>query len=326
MGLKERMEQSNEQVSGYQVLVDAGALTTASDMIKAIAPEKLHSFQRHTFQVNREQPDYLSLREAIKDHGIQNPLLVRPHAKVIGEHEVIAGHRRLSIALELGLESVPCMIKSMDDDTAIQLMGISNIQRPDWLPSEKAKTYKEHMEATQRKTGIKERQRTDLTAGTGFPQFRNREEAAKIWGITGRTLEMYIKLNDLLPKLLDMVDSGRIVIKAGYQLAFLSLENQAILEGVLQQHPKKKVSKAIARDLRTSVEMKTFTEEKILQILGLAPNVNDGKGHSEINVRFSPSSPLKNSTVKQALEDPHVLARIEEVIRAYAEDNDLPIE
>jgi ParB-like partition proteins len=323
MGLKDRLAANAEAKAAAPVIANFEVITAQKDAVQFFNPKILHPFEGHTFQIDPNQADYLSLHEAIREHGITLPLIVRPHRSIMGEYEIISGHRRREIALDLGIHEVPCILKPMDDDTAIQLMGISNIQRPGWLPSEKAKTYKAHLEATQRKTGIAQGGRTDLTSANGLPKLRNRDEAGKIWGITGQTLDMYIKLNDLVPELLTMTDREQITVTAGYQVAFLCAGHQHMLADILEANPKSKLSKVIGSELRTAAEMEQFTEKRIFQLLGLAPQ--EKEPHAEIRIRFVSSSLLKSSTVKKALEDERVIARIEDAIRAFADEHDLPV-
>lgn len=303
-----------------------------------ISIEKLHPFASHTFRVDPETADYQALKKSIEEHGIQQPLLVRFHHKIPGEFEIISGHRRHHIAQSLGLEEVKCIAQNIDNDTAIQLMGVSNIQRPDWLPSEKARTYKIHLEATQRKSAIQQGTRTDLTSGNSFPkldaeedtppvnlsQTRNRDEAAKVWGIEGRTFSTYIKLNDLHPALLDIVDHGFITVMAGYHLAFLPQEQQEVVLHMLQDYPQKRITNAKGKELRGAGERGELTEDYLLRLLGLKKD--ERHTESTVNIQFSSSTLLCRDTVRRALEDANVLLEMEQVLVRYAKAHHLPLE
>ena len=271
MGLKDRvamLEQAKQHRDPNALLPGmTGPFMMSDTKVVDITPEKLHPFAGHTFQVQTNSPDFLSLEQSVLDHGLQSPILVRPHAEKIGDYEIISGHRRHQIALRLGLSEVACMVQPCDNDTAIQLMGVSNIQRPGWLPSEKARTYKAHLEATQRKTETKQGTRSDLTSATRLPKSRNRDEAAKVWGTSGQMLDMYIKLNDLTPTLLQYTDEGRIPVKGAYQLAFLSSVHQTMVEEILNKYPKKKLSEAKEKEIRE--ESENSNESFVFQVLGV---------------------------------------------------------
>ena len=332
MGLKEMMAQndkfSDESFRTIQTLANTGG---DGDRITYIPLSALHPFRGHTFRVLRETPDYQSLMQSIQAHGIQQPLKVRPSETTAGEYEILVGHRRADISMQLGLDALPCIITPCDYDTAIQIMAESNIQRPDWLPSEKAKTYKAHMEATQRKSGITERMRTDLpTVATRLTQSdnctssgRNRDIAAEVWGISGQTFDTYMKLNDLLPELLDKTDEGFVALKAAYQLSFLNTQHQQLVLDVLTEYPTKKVAGQKAKEIRDGVEDDELDKDYILRVLGIKRSKREPE--KQISIRFTSSSLLKSNTIRQALDDPDILNQIEELLINYANENHLPL-
>lgn len=284
---------------------------------------KLHDFSGHTFKLRPDRDPYIiSLKASIKKNGILEPLLVRPHPAIPGHYEIIAGHTRRHIGLEVGLVKLPCIVKQLSDDDAIIQMGESNVQRPDWLPSEKAKTYAVHLEATRRKTGVAQGQRTDLTSPTGSAKLRNDDEAAKTWGISGDSLRMYIKLNDLLPELLDLVDAGRVPVKAGYQLAFLQDEQQQLVLSVMQEHPKKKLPDSKAKELRQAAMDGELTREYILRLLGVQ---KQQMAERQVSISFTSTELLNPRTTRAALNDPIVLESIERILIEYAQKHSLPL-
>lgn len=124
------------------------------DHVLHIHLSQLHEFKGHTFNVRKTSGDFEALVESAKVNGIKTPLIVRPYRDIIGEYEIIAGHRRREAAKDAGLDKVPCIVLNLDDPTAEQLMGESNLQRPSWQPSERARTYKMWMDAEKRRTGI----------------------------------------------------------------------------------------------------------------------------------------------------------------------------
>lgn len=321
---------------------------TQTDDIQQIPIANLHDFGAHTFLV-REDETYKALVSSITETGIRTPLLVRPYP-VMGDFEIISGHRRRRAAQDAGLETVPCIVVRLDDDEATILMAESNIQRPDWLPSEKAKTFTAWLEAVQKKTGISQGQRSDRTSGTEFPKFgstpsgatsgtefpksdstpadatagtgfpqtgRNRDVAAAKWGISGKAFSMYIKLCDLLPELLDMVDNGQIAVKAGYQLAFLPLEHQHMVLSYLSESGKK-LNPAKASELRKASSSGDLDESYLEQLL-------ESKTVGKVNLSFTSDVLLNKKTIKTAMNNASVMEKIEAIIKQYAIDHNLPL-
>lgn len=244
MTLQERMAMSRQQDNGLNTIMGIiPALQEGGRQVQQLPVALLQQKENHTFTVRRDTEYYRALKESIRESGVRVPLLVRRHPDKAGMYEIVAGHTRYSVALELEMEALPCIVAELTDDEADIAMGETNIQRPDWLPSERARTFALWLEATRRRTGIRERQRTDVTAGTEFPQSgRNRDVAAEKWGITGKTFDMYLKLNELYPPLLKIADDtaadssysyGRLPVKSAYQLAFLPEEAQRVVYNVL---------------------------------------------------------------------------------------------
>ncbi|MEA5142802.1 MAG: ParB/RepB/Spo0J family partition protein [Oscillibacter sp.] len=299
--------------------------------IQQVRVTLLHEFAGHTFKVQEDSPDFLSLRESIKENGIKEPLLVRPHPTIPGEYEIIAGHRRYRAAKLTGLSTVPATIANMDDNAATRLMAESNIQRPGWLPSEKARTYKVHLEATQKSSGISQGQRTDLTSATWLQKLTtseaaesvNRDIAAKKWGISGQMFSVYIKLNDLLPELLDMTDDGRIVVKAAYSLAFLPADQQQIVLAFLQSN-NKRVTDDTGKEIRAAGEAGELNEDFLLRMFHMV-KTSTNRHEQNISIRFTSDVLLNKRTVKKALDNPGVLEKIEAVIADYAKQNGLEL-
>lgn len=325
MGLQDYIRANEQAASDINpTLSFFPVLQGRNEQILEIEAHKLHDFSKHTFKLRPDSDPYIiSLRESIREHGILEPLLVRPHPNKVGEYEIIAGHTRKYIGLEVDKVTFPCIIKQLSDDDAIIQMGESNLQRPDWLPSEKAKTYAAHLQATRRKTGITQGNRVDLTSGTGFPKLRTRDEAARLWGISGKALEMYIKLNDLLPEVLELIDSKRISVKAGYQLSFLSNENQRYILSMLHEYPQKRLSNSAAKELRQAAEKSChLTHSYLLRVFGIQSGKTVGQN---INISFSSSELLNHKTTRTALSDPDVLKSIEAIITSYAKKHGLPL-
>lgn len=277
---------------------------------------KLHDFSGHTFKLRSlDDPYMISLLDSIRAHGIKQPLLVRPHPSIPGEYEIIAGHTRHFLGIKAGLPTAPCIVEELDDMTAIIQMGETNINRPDWLPSERAATYKAHLEAIRQleqhrigrpKTGEEKK----VDPGSTFFD-KTRDLAAQRWGIAGKTLERYVKLADLQPDLLQMVDDGLILVKVGYQLAFLPKDTQAYLYVSLKRNPKLKISEAAARDIRY------FGADKIDELLELYNTKPPKPPAWNLSI---PKSLVLASRAQDYLGDAELQDRIAEVINQYIKE------
>lgn len=190
------------------------------EFISQLPPDKLSPFAKHPYQV-REDAAMDELVASICTHGILSPLLARPKGECC---ELVSGHRRRLAAQKLGLPTVPVLVREMSDDEAVILMVDSNLQRENLLPSEKAFAYKMKLEAMNRQG-----RRTDLTSTTVVPKFRSNEVIGKESGESRETVRRYIRLTNLVPPLLQMVDDGRIAFSPAVELSYLTRDEQAEL-------------------------------------------------------------------------------------------------
>ena len=190
------------------------------EYIQQLPPDKLVPFQNHPYQV-REDAALSELMESIRTHGVLSPLLARPKGE---GYELVSGHRRRLAAQKLDLPTVPVLVREMTDDEAVILMVDSNLQRENLLPSEKAFAYKMKLEAMNRQG-----RRTDLTSTTVVPKFRSNEVIGKESGESRETVRRYIRLTNLVPPLLQMVDDGRIAFSPAVELSYLTRDEQAEL-------------------------------------------------------------------------------------------------
>ena len=188
--------------------------------ISQLPPDKLSPFAKHPYRV-REDAAMDELVESIRVHGILSPLLARPKGE---GYELVSGHRRRLAAQKLGLPTVPVLVREMTDDEAVILMVDSNLQRENLLPSEKAFAYKMKLEAMNRQG-----RRTDLTLTTVVPKFRSNEVIGKESGESRETVRRYIRLTNLVPPLLQMVDDGRIAFSPAVELSYLTRDEQTEL-------------------------------------------------------------------------------------------------
>ena len=160
--------------------------------------------------------------ESISSVGILSPIIVRQRDS--GGYEIISGHRRKHAAELAGLTEIPCIVRNVDDDTAIILMVDSNLQRENILPSERAKAYKMKLEAIKRQGA-----RSDLTSSQVVTKFRADDEVGKADGVSRETVQRYIRLTELSPELQDMVDRGKIAMTPAVEISYLKPEEQKLL-------------------------------------------------------------------------------------------------
>ena len=157
--------------------------------------------------------------ESIKQYGVLVPAIVRPMEN--GEYEMISGHRRRYASMLAGKETMPVIVREMDDDTAVILMVDSNLQREHILPSERAKAYQMKMDALKRQG-----QRTDLTSRQVGTKLRTDEKVAIDTGESARQVQRFVRLNNLIPELLDMVDDKKLAFNPAVELSYLKPEEQ----------------------------------------------------------------------------------------------------
>ena len=189
------------------------------EKIVEIEMERLRSFQNHPFKVKADA-DMLQLIESISKYGVMNPLIVRPIPE--GVYEIISGHRRKYAAQQLGFRKLPVIIRVMRDDDAVINMVDSNLQREKICPSEKAFAYKMKYDAIKRKGGRKKRSQDDHYL-TGR---KTVELMGEDFGDSPKQVQRFLKLTELIPELLEMLDEGAIGFNPAYEIAFLKTEEQ----------------------------------------------------------------------------------------------------
>ena len=189
------------------------------EKIVEIEMERLRSFRNHPFKVKADA-DMLQLIESISKYGVMNPLIVRPIPE--GVYEIISGHRRKYAAQQLGFRKLPVIIRVMRDDDAVINMVDSNLQREKICPSEKAFAYKMKYDAIKRKGGRKKRSQDDHYL-TGR---KTVELMGEDFGDSPKQVQRFLKLTELIPELLEMLDEGAIGFNPAYEIAFLKTEEQ----------------------------------------------------------------------------------------------------
>ena len=323
MTLQERLAMTQGQDNGMDIILGGIPAAAQQEQVQQLPVTALRPKSNHTFKVRTGSPHYTALVDSIRSSGIRTPLLVRRDPVQPGAYEIIAGHTRWTAAQELGLATVPCIVAQLSDADADIMMAETNIQRPDWLPSERAKTYAVWMEATRRSTGIQAGgDRTKEQTGTECPFARNRDVAAQRFGIGPKTLDMYIRLNDLIPELLEMVDANAvdsktgIQVKAGYQLAFLSPISQQVVVAVLGDYPEILLKEAQAKALRQAETDGRLTALDAEEALGLS---DEQLPHRAKRISISIPEELLPEGAKQLTKDPAFQDALTAWIRQYVE-------
>ena len=228
------------------------------EFISQLPPDKLSPFAKHPYQV-REDAAMDELVESVRTYGILSPLLARPKGE---GYELVSGHRRRLAAQKLGLPTVPVLVREMTDDEAVILMVDSNLQREHILPSERALAYKMKLEAIKNQGA-----RSDLTSPQVAAKFRSDDAVAKDQGISGDTVRRYIRLTNLIPELLDMVDEKKISFNPAVELSYLDESQQRdFLEAMEDTQNAPSLSQA--QQLKKMAQQGEFSYEKAFDVMG----------------------------------------------------------
>ena len=188
------------------------------EQVQQIPIGELFPFKDHPFKVLDDESMQRTV-ESVEQYGVLSPLIARPRPE--GGYEIISGHRRQHAAQLAGLDTLPVIVRNMDDDAAVLLMVDSNLQRENILPSERAFAYKMKLEALKNQGA-----RSDLNSPQVAAKFRSDDVVAKDQGISGDTVRRYIRLTSLIPELLDMVDEKKIAFNPAVELSYLDTNQQ----------------------------------------------------------------------------------------------------
>jgi ParB family chromosome partitioning protein len=272
------------------------------EKVTDIPRSEIDGFPDHPFLV-RVDESMLALVESVKAVGVQTPAVVRQ--KEDGRYEYIAGHRRDRACELAGIDTMPCIVRQMGRDEAVIAMVDSNLQRETILPSEKAKSYKMKLDAMKRQQG----KRTDLTCvplGHKLDNRRSREVLSDNSPDSNTQIQRYIRLTDLIPQVLDLVDTGKIAMRPAVELSYLPQEQQeALLETI--EAEESTPSHIQAMKMRKFAEEGRLNEDVILSIMQEEkPNqVQQFKIPQErISKFFKPGTPTEKiqDTIVKALD------------------------
>ena len=271
------------------------------EKVVTLNPADISDFPNHPFKVKQDEA-MAEMVDSVKQYGVLVPALVRPNAD--GGYEMVAGHRRKCAATLAGITEMPCIVRNLTDDEATIIMVDSNLQRETILPSEKAFAYKMKLEAMKRQG-----QRSDLTSAPLEPKLkgsRSNEELAASSPDSRSQIQRFIRLTELIPSVLDMVDSGKIAFRPAVELSYLSKEQQQSLYDTMEcEDCTPSLAQAIklkefSRDgkLSTEVILSIMQEEK--------PNQREQfkMPKERISKYFAPGTPAQKieDTIIKALE------------------------
>ena len=259
--MKERVGQKIK-LTNYEALLGVSNEESAVD----VSIRDIHSFENHPFKVV-DDDKMAELVESIKVNGVLTPVLIRPSKKTRG-YEMISGHRRLHAAGLAGLSMIPAIVREMDDDTAVLAMVDANIQREELLPSEKAFAYKMKMDAMRRQAG----RPTKENSRHFVDNFKTADMVGRDNGESGRQVQRYIRLTELIPELLEYVDTKRIQFTVAVDISYIDKEIQKWIYEYIKENGTVKPKQISA--LREECEKGVMTQPKLIMIMN---NYQTGK-------------------------------------------------
>ena len=270
------------------------------EKVVTLNPADISDFPNHPFKVKQDEA-MAEMVDSVKQYGVLVPALVRPKAD--GGYEMVAGHRRKCAATLAGITEMPCIVRNLTDDEATIIMVDSNLQRETILPSEKAFAYKMKLEAMKRQAG---RPKNSAPLEPNLKGTRSNEELASSSPDSRSQIQRYIRLTELIPTVLDMVDNGKIAFRPAVELSYLSKEQQQSLYDTME-------CEDCTPSLAQAIKMKDFsrdgklTEEVILSIMQEEkPNQREQfkMPKERISKYFAPGTPAQRieDTIIKALE------------------------
>ena len=271
------------------------------EKVVTLNPADISDFPNHPFKVKQDEA-MAEMVDSVKLYGVLAPALVRPKAD--GGYEMVAGHRRKCAATLAGSTEMPCIVRNLTDDEATIIMVDSNLQRETILPSEKAFAYKMKLEAMKRQG-----QRSDLTSTPLEPKLkgsRSNEELAASSPDSRSQIQRYIRLTELIPPVLDMVDSGKIAFRPAVELSYLSKEQQQSLYDTME-------CEDCTPSLAQAIKMKEFSRDGKLTVEVILSIMQEEKPNQReqfkmpkerISKYFAPGTPAQKieDTIIKALE------------------------
>src|SRR5699024_1769994 len=216
------------------------------EKVREIPLSELHPFKNHPFHV-RDDAAMMETADSVRQYGVLVPAIARPDPN--GGYELVSGHRRHRASELAGMETMPVIVRELDDDAAVLVMVDSNLQRENILPSERAFAYKMKLEAVKHQGA-----RTDLTSAQVGPKLTASEKIAQDSPDSKSQIKRYIRLTELIPDLLNMVDERKIALNPAYELSFLKKEEQEQLLDAMD-------SEQATPSLSQAQRLKKFSQE-----------------------------------------------------------------
>lgn len=268
------------------------------EKVVTLNPADVSDFPNHPFKVKQDEA-MAEMVDSVKQYGVLVPALVRPKAD--GGYEMVAGHRRKCAATLASITEMPCIVRNLTDDEATIIMVDSNLQRETILPSEKAFAYKMKLEAMKRQG-----QRSDLTSTPLVSKSRSNEELGQKNGDSREQVRRFIRLTELIPSVLDMVDSGKIAFRPAVELSYLSKEQQQSLYDTME-------CEDCTPSLAQAIKMKEFSRDGKLSAEVILSIMQEEKPNQReqfkmpkerISKYFAPGTPAQKieDTIIKALE------------------------
>ena len=231
------------------------------EQVQQIPIDELHPFTNHPFKVLDDEAMTRTV-ESIAQYGVLAPLIARPRPDGDG-YEIISGHRRQYAAKLAGLDTLPVIVRQMSDDAAVILMVDSNLQREHILPSERALAYKMKLDAMRRTSGRPSKENSRQLVGN----FETADVVGKESGESGRQVQRFIRLTNLIPELLDMVDEKKISFNPAVELSYLDESQQRdFLEAMEDTQNAPSLSQA--QQLKKMAQQEEFSYEKAFDVMG----------------------------------------------------------
>lgn len=277
---------------GEKEAVAVGENTSASGQISDLQLSVLQPFSRHPYKV-RDDEAMRDMVESIKQYGVLSPAIARPMPD--GGYELVSGHRRKRACELAGLETMPVIVRELDDDAAAILVVDSNLQREDLLSSERAFAYKLKMEALRHQG-----ERSDLTSRQVGDKLKAADKVGEDVGESARQVQRYIRLTELIPPLLDMVDERKIAFNPAYELSFLTKDEQNLLLDAMD-------SEQATPSLSQAQRLKQFSQRGELNAAVMRAIMSEEKKEVE---RVT----LKSETLRKYFPASYTPKRMEETI------------
>ena len=281
---------------------DAEREADRQERIQIVPAAEVFPYSRQPYTIDRPTPDLVRLMDSIEHIGIAEPLIVRP--RDAGGYEIISGHRRDYCAKAVGLDTRPVIVRNYSDEEADILVVDYNINREDLLPSEKAKAYKLKLDAMKRQG-----QRTDLTSDQVGPMLmgvRTNQVLAEQVSDSKTQVQRYIRLTELIPELLDLVDEGRIAFRPAVELSYLQKEEQSAL---LEQISYTDATPSLAQ----AIKLKRFSQDGKLNNEVIESIMSEEKPNQKekINIKYAEARRFIPASVPYEKTGEYILKALE---------------